>query len=141
MGPGIPLEPSLPEGPTGPGGPYERTPKRGVRSLQDPGAGEVLAPAVIERGGRPGGGSRTEVPPFPLMSPNATCRTYPGTGGTRGTSSTLVSRRTLREDVRVDGYSSTSSTEGRSAPAEPLHGLRAPSVAAATLKEPHPAPW
>lgn len=36
------------------------------------------------------------MPPFPLISPNAMGRTYPGTGGTRGTSSTLVSRRTLR---------------------------------------------
>lgn len=40
----------------------------------------------------------------------------------------------------MDGYSSTSGVEGSSALAKPLHGLGALSVAAATLKEPHPAP-
>lgn len=41
----------------------------------------------------------------------------------------------------MDGYSSTSDIEGCSALAKPLHGLGGLPVAAATLKEPHPAPW
>lgn len=113
----------------------------GVSSLQDgrEGAGELLAPAVSERGRRPGGLKDRDAS-FSSHSPKCHRQDLPWDRRDPQDQQHLGLQKDPEEEVRVDGYSSASGIEGCSALAKPLHGLGALPVAAATLKEPHPAP-